>query len=66
MEKLLICGPYRCDKLLNFLGVFDAFQRAPAGRIDLDAGADIHRQRFTAGPYLQNAIGHVGSAEPTT
>ena len=64
--KELVCSTDGCDELVDFFRVLDAFERAACGGRHLDPGAHINGQRCAAWPYLPNAIGHVGSVEPTT
>lgn len=51
---------------MDFVGIFDAFEGVSLRVSRFDARADVYGQRFTARPDLQNAIGHVGSVQPTT
>ena len=51
---------------MDFVVVFDAFEGITLCINSFNARADVYRQRFTAWANLQNAIGHVGSVQPTT
>ena len=61
--ELLVGGPNGRDKLIDLVGVFEALV---SWARQFDTRTHIHRQRFTARAYLQNAIDDVGSVEPTT
>ena len=54
------------DKLVDLVSVFDALEGFTVRAIGFDAGAHIHRQRFTTRAHLQDAVGHICSSEPTT
>jgi hypothetical protein len=63
---VLVSGPNGGDKLVDFFGVFDAFEEGSPRAIGFDAGAHIDGQRFTTRAHLRNAVGHVCSSESTT
>jgi hypothetical protein len=63
---LFIRRTYGLDELMDFVVVFDAFEGVSLRIYRFNARADVYSQRFTAWPNLQNAIGHVGSVQPTT
>ena len=64
--KVVVGGANRSDELVDFGGVFDAFEGASPRRIGFYAGADVDGQRLTARAQLRNAVAHVCSSESTT
>jgi hypothetical protein len=64
--KVVVGGSNRSDELVNFFGVFDAFEGASPRRINFDPRADVKRQRAAAWTQLGYAVAHVCRVESTT